>query len=235
MFVLGIDSSTQSCKALLVDAATGEIVEQRSASHPEGTEVHPRHWVVALREVTAGLLERADAVAVGGQQHGMVALDEAGEVVREALLWNDTRSAKHAADLTAEFGGAAAIARRTGSVPPASFTSTKLRWMRENEPENAARTRTVLLPHDYLTRTLCVDSDLAVTDRGDASGTGYFDPTTGDWDREIAAAALGHEFELPRVAAPSEVVGRTASGAAIAPGTPLKPCSSSARSDQPAQ
>lgn len=92
-YVLGIDSSTQSCKALLVNAETGEVVDERRASHPGGTEVDPAAWVKALHEVTEDLLPRADAVAIVGQQHGMVLLDENNEVVRDALLWNDTRSA----------------------------------------------------------------------------------------------------------------------------------------------
>ena len=91
--VLGIDSSTQSTKALLVDADDGTVLEQRSVAHPPGTEVDPRAWLEALDEATDGLLERPGAVSVGAQQHGMVALDAAGEPVRRALLWNDLRSA----------------------------------------------------------------------------------------------------------------------------------------------
>ncbi|MDO5508757.1 MAG: FGGY family carbohydrate kinase, partial [Corynebacterium casei] len=88
-YVLGIDSSTQSCKAVLVDAASGEIVDQARASHPGGTQVDPARWIEALDEATAGLLEKADAVAVAGQQHGMVTLDENNNTVRDAMLWND--------------------------------------------------------------------------------------------------------------------------------------------------
>ena len=105
--VLGIDSSTQSTKAVLVDAHDGTVVEQRSAAHPPGTSVDPRAWIEALEEAAGPLLARADAVAVGGQQHGAVVLDEAGEPVREALLWNDLRSADAADDLIEELGGAA--------------------------------------------------------------------------------------------------------------------------------
>src|SRR5690625_5046349 len=90
--VLGLDSPTQSTKAVLVDADTGEVLEERRASRPEGTEVDPRAWLTAVDEAADPLLERAEAVAVGGQQHGMVLLDEQGNVVRDALLWNDTRS-----------------------------------------------------------------------------------------------------------------------------------------------
>lgn len=219
MLVLGIDSSTQSTKALLVDADTGSVVEERRAPHPDGTEVDPRHWLDALAATTDDLLERADAVAVGGQQHGMVALDARNEVVRDALLWNDTRSAPQALQLTRELGGPAEAARRTGSVPVASITSTKLRWMAEHEPHNAARTYRVLLPHDYLTRALGADDGLFVTDRGDASGTGYFDPVADDWAPDLAELAIGHPLELPTIARPSASVGHTRTGAVIAAGT----------------
>ncbi|MGO2516277.1 MAG: FGGY family carbohydrate kinase, partial [Corynebacterium variabile] len=172
-FVLGIDSSTQSCKALLVDAGTGEVVGEGRATHPDGTEVDPRAWIDAMETATAGLLEKADAVAVAGQQHGMVALDESGEVVRDALLWNDTRSARAAEELIEELGGPAACVDLTGSRYVASITATKLRWMRDHEPENAARTASVLLPHDYLTRFLS-GGLVTATDHGEASGTGYY-------------------------------------------------------------
>src|SRR5215203_3517276 len=109
-FVLGIDSSTQSTKALLVDAATGEVVAQQSAPHPDGTSVDPRAWLDAFDQATAGLLERAGAVAVGGQQHGMVALDESDSPVHDAILWNDTRSSGQARDLIDEMGGPDACA-----------------------------------------------------------------------------------------------------------------------------
>jgi len=101
---LGVDSSTQSTKAVLVDADDGTVVEQRSAPHPPGTEVDPRAWLAAFDEAAAPLLDRAAALAVGGQQHGMVALDATGEPVRDALLWNDTRSAPQAEQLIAEHG-----------------------------------------------------------------------------------------------------------------------------------
>lgn len=129
--VLGIDSSTQSCKALLVDAATGQIIDEGRASHPSGSEVDPRAWIAALDQATEGLLERADAVSIAGQQHGMVALDENDEIVRPALLWNDTRSAQAALDLNEEIGGDQAAVDATGSVYVASLTATKMRWMRD--------------------------------------------------------------------------------------------------------
>ena len=217
MLVAGVDSSTQSTKILLCRAEDGEVVARGSAPHPGGTECDPAAWWSALQQAGRGLLDRADAVAVAGQQHGMVAADETGQVIRPALLWNDLRSAAAAATLIAERGGPAWWAEHTGSVPNGSFTVTKLRWLADHEPDHAARTRLVLLPHDWLTWRLGATEP--VTDAGDASGTGYFSPAGGHWRPDLAAAALGHEPGLPRVAKPAEAVGETVSGAVIAPGT----------------
>ena len=217
--VLGVDSSTQSTKALLVDADDGSVVTERTAPHPPGTEVDPRAWLAAVDDATTGLLERADAVSVGGQQHGMVALGEDGEPVRDALLWNDTRSAPEAAALIAEHGGPQACADAIGSVLVASFTVTKLRWLRDHEPDRAERVAEVLLPHDYVARHLSAPGTAPFTDRGDASGTGYFATREGDWRPDIAKAALGHEPRLPRVVAPGDVAAHTAAGRPIGAGT----------------
>ena len=181
----------------------------------------------AGRDRGAGGLDDVTAWAIGGQQHGMVALDADGRVIRPALLWNDTRSAGAAADLIAEFG-AEALAQRTGLVPVASFTITKLRWLRDHEPENAARVAAVALPHDWLTWRLRgfgpagessrgpVLEEL-VTDRSDASGTGYWNPATDGYDVDLLMAALGHEAVLPRVLAPDEWVEDDA-GRRVGPG-----------------
>ena len=218
--VLGIDSSTQSTKALLVDAETGQVLEERRAAHPDGTEVDPRSWLAAVDDAAGPLLERADAVSVGGQQHGMVLLDEAGEVVRDALLWNDTRSAPQAQTLIEEMGGAAASVEEIGSLMVASFTASKLRWVRDEEPENAQRAARVLLPHDYVSLHLAEPGTAPFTDRGDASGTGYYSTREEAWRPDLAEAALGRAVELPRLpATPNEVMARTTSGAAIAAGT----------------
>ena len=137
----------------------------------------------------------------------MVALDDAGRVVRPALLWNDTRSAPAAADLTAELGGPEVWAREVGLVPVASFTITKLRWLADHEPDAAARTSAVCLPHDWLTWRLAGSPAEIVTDRSDASGTGYWSAATGSYLPDLLDRALGHPAATPRVAAPDEVVG----------------------------
>jgi xylulokinase len=221
MLVAGVDSSTQSTKVLLCDADDGTIVGRGSAPHPDGTECPPDAWWSALLQAGEALLARADAIGVAGQQHGMIVLDEDAEVIRPALLWNDLRSAAAAKQLVAEHGPRW-WAERTGNVPNASFTVSKLRWLAEHEPENAARAFTVMLPHDWLTWRLRVGPKLdkePVTDRGDASGTGYFSPAADAWLPGVAADAIGHEIRLPRVARPAEPAGQTIRGAVVSAGT----------------
>jgi xylulokinase len=220
--VAGVDSSTQSCKVVVRDAETGALVRSGSASHPDGTEVHPDRWWSAFQQAAeaAGGLDDVAAVAVGGQQHGMVCLDEAGEVVRPALLWNDTRSAQAAADLNAELGPQA-WADAVGSVMVASFTATKLRWLAQHEPDNAARTAAVALPHDWLTWKLsgAHGIDTLVTDRSDASGTGYWSPATSGYRTDLLGRAFGRtDVVLPRVLAPAEAVLHTTTGAPLGAG-----------------
>ena len=222
--VAGIDSSTQSCKVVVRDAATGRLVREGSAPHPTGTEVDPEHWWTALGEALAqaGGLDDVEAVSVGGQQHGMVCLDDQGRVLRPALLWNDTRSAQAADDLVVELGdgdpvvGAARWADATGSVPVAAFTITKLRWLANHEPDLARRVAAVALPHDWLTWRLsgAASLDTLTTDRSDASGTGYLDPVSGDYRRDLLGRALlcddstADRIVLPRVLGPRATAGR---------------------------
>jgi len=223
--VAGIDSSTQACKVVVREARTGRLVREGRAPHPAGTEVDPEQWWQALQSAVAaaGGLDDVAAVSVAAQQHGMVCLDERGRVIRKALLWNDTRSAEAAAELVRERpNGAAFWADAVGSVPLAAFTVTKLRWLATHEPAHAARTAAVCLPHDWLTWRFAGARDLESlrTDRGDASGTGYWSPSTGAYRGDLLAAALGHEPLVPRVLAPAEpagVVQRT--GALLGPGT----------------
>lgn len=217
--VLGVDSSTQSTKAVLVDADDGTVVDQASARHPEGTAVDPRAWLAAFDEAAGPFLPRAAAVSVAGQQHGMVALDDAGHPVHDALLWNDTRSAEAATQLIEEMGGAGACAREVGSVLVASFTVTKLRWLRDHAPRAAAAVRRVLLPHDYVSWHLAGRPAEPFTDHGDASGTGYYSPAARAWRPDLAASALGHDVALPRIVEPGEEAGRTPDGVLVAAGT----------------
>lgn len=227
--VAGVDSSTQSCKIVIADAASGAIVREGRAAHPEGTSVDPDAWWNALQTAIAdaGGLSDVQAISVAGQQHGMVALDAEGRVIRDALLWNDTRSAGAAADLIAEVG-AEKYARRVGIVPVASFTASKLRWLRDAEPENARRVAAVALPHDWLTWRLRGFGpvgtprgpvlDELTTDRSDASGTAYWSAERDAYDEELFELALGHRAVLPRVLRPSESAGTTPEGLLVAAG-----------------
>ena len=221
--VAGVDSSTQSCKVVVLDAETGELVRQGRAAHPDGTEVNPESWWSALLEAIdlAGGLADVEAVSIGGQQHGLVALDAEGRTVRDALLWNDTRSAAEADAITAHFG-ADWLLQETGSVPVASFTSSKLAWVARHEPDKAERIAAVMLPHDWLSWRLAgyggpgsplgANFAAAWTDRSDASGTGYFNSATNEYVPAVFDFCLGAgAFErvvLPRVLRAGEVGGR---------------------------
>jgi len=227
--VAGIDSSTQSCKVVIRDAGTGELVRHGSAPHPDGTEVDPAAWAAALDKAVAaaGGLEDVAALSVAAQQHGMVCLDENGEVVRPALLWNDTRSAQAATDLLDETAQAVPAnqywAEAMGSVPVAAFTVAKLRWLAEHEPKNADRTAAVCLPHDWLTWRLLGPAagerlNELTTDRSDAAGTGYWSPATGEYRLDLLQQAFGRTPAVPRVLAPCEVAGRIASESGLIPG-----------------
>ena len=218
--VAGVDSSTQSVKIVVRDSESGALLAEASHPHPDGTEVDPQLWLDALQSVIAevGGLESFAAISIAGQQHGMVLLDSAGEVIRPALLWNDTRSAPQASAINTAFPD---IHNVTGSQLVASFTASKVRWVLENEPDNAARIAAIALPHDWLSWKLSGSKKLEdlFTDRSDASGTGYFDPIENKYIPEIVEFVSGkRDLILPRIVAPGEVgaqVGNTiiASGA----------------------
>jgi xylulokinase len=202
--VAGIDSSTQSCKVLVCDADTGEVLREGRAPHPDGTEIDPAAWESAAHTAIAqaGGLDDVAAVSVGAQQHGMVCLDSGGRVVRPALLWNDVRSAASASDLVDELGGPEAWADAVGILPLAAITVAKLRWLADHEAENADHTAAVCLPHDWLTWRLRGDAgiDALTTDRSDASGTGYFDAATNTYRTDLLEMAMrGRRPALPAV------------------------------------
>jgi len=225
--VVGIDSSTTACKVQVRDADTGAVVASGRAAHPPTSpprsEQHPRHWESAFRTACAqaGVPERhrPAAVAVAAQQHGLVVLGGDGDVLRPAKLWNDTESARDAEALVAALpGGAAAWAAACGSVPLPSFTIAKLAWLRRCEPATFERTASVLLPHDWLTLRL---TGRQTTDRGDASGTGYWSPREGRYRvdlLELVDASRAWEPLLPEVVSPHEAAGEW-NGAVVAPGT----------------
>ncbi|MFF1868354.1 xylulokinase [Kitasatospora herbaricolor] len=220
--VIGVDSSTQATKALAVDVETGAVLGEGRAPHTvTGTggarESDPEQWWQALRAALAGTghAGAAAAVSVAGQQHGLVTLDAAGRPVRPAMLWNDVRSAPEARELVARLG-ATEWARRTGSVPTAAFTVAKWAWLAAHEPDAARATAAVRLPHDYLTERLTGE---AVTDRGDASGTGWW--TADGYDQEILAAVGLDPALLPAVLPPGRPAGTATADGPLAPGTPV--------------
>jgi xylulokinase len=227
--VLGVDSSTSACKVQVRDAESGKVLASGRAPHPPTTpprsEQHPSDWEAALDAACAEALVpttyRPDAIAVAAQQHGLVVLDDRGQVLRPAKLWNDTESAPDTERLLAALdGGPAAWAAACGSVPVPAFTITKLHWLRRCEPEVFRRTSVVMLPHDWLTFRL---TGRRVTDRGDASGTGYWSPAESRYRLDLLALVddtVDWASALPEVLAPAEPAGEWPNtGAEVGPGT----------------
>ncbi len=219
--VIGVDSSTQATKALAVDLDTGQVLGEGRAPHTvstgAGRESDPALWWSALCAAIerTGYAERAEAISIGGQQHGLVTLDAAGDPVRPALLWNDVRSAAQAAALVERFGERW-WAERIGSVPNASFTAAKWAWLREHEPRNADRVAAVRLPHDYLTERL---TGVGVTDRGDTSGTAWWTPS--GYEAEVLDAIGLDSSALPTVAPSDRAAGHTRTNTPLRQGIPV--------------
>lgn len=232
--VAGVDCSTQATKVLVIDPDLGETVAAGSAPHTvSGTggarETDPNEWWTALRAAlkNSGRASDVGVISVAGQQHGLVVLDERNRPLRRALLWNDTRSSDDAERLT-DLLGPQAWVDRTGLLPRASFTVTKWAWLRRNDPATARAAASIRLPHDYLTQRL---AGAGVTDRGDASGTGWWSPGDGAYDAYILGLpelAIDPKL-LPAVLGPlgaaGEVTIQAASdlglpvGAVVGPGT----------------
>ncbi|WEV46882.1 FGGY family carbohydrate kinase [Bifidobacterium sp. ESL0690] len=252
--VAGVDTSTQSTKVRVTDAATGELVRFGKAKHPVGTSVDPEYWWQAFLKACeeAGGLDDVSAISVGGQQHGLVLLDRSGRVIRDAILWDDTRSAPQSDEIIRTFGaiddlnhipkgpwhtpmvvsGESAHSKNSddceatklgtqrwvhaiGSAPVTCFTISKLAWVAEYEPENAARIAAICLPHDWLSWRIAgfgpVDEgedahlEALVTDRSEASGTGYFDAANNRYLYNFIDMVLGrHDIILPKVLGPRE-------------------------------
>lgn len=232
VLVAGVDTSTQSCKVRITDATTGELVRFGQASHPDGTSVNPEAWWNAFLQAAeqAGGLDDVSALAVGGQQHGMVLLDKQGRVIRDALLWNDTRSSVQAEALINTMGtspaqdnepediharGIQRWVKAVGSSLVASLTITKVAWVAENEPDNAERIAAICLPHDWLSWRIAgygsveegeAHLNTLFTDRSDASGTAYFDSEKNEYRTDLLELAMGRSnVVLPRVLGPRDI------------------------------
>jgi xylulokinase len=227
--VAGVDSSTSACKVQVRDTESGRVVATGRAPHtlttPPRSEQQPREWEDAFRAACtqAGLGDALwpDALSVAAQQHGMVVLDEDGDVLRPAKLWNDTESSRECTELLGQLdGGATAWAGAVGSVLVPAFTITKLRWLKRHEPTVWARVASVLLPHDWLTFRL---TGRRVTDRGDASGTGYWSPAENRYRLDLLDETLGEKDWsnlLPEVLDPLTVAGEWRdAGTVVGPGT----------------
>ena len=217
---LGIDCGTQGTKVVLLDPETGSLVARGYASHPIISEANGRReqkaewWIAALRQALKGLFAQTtrspadvSAIAVSGQQHGLVMLVGSGAVVRNVKLWNDTETTAANEMLFNAAGGEERIRSVIGTTIPVGFTASKVAWVKQHEPDTYERMRHVLLPHDYVNYWLTGEY---VTDAGEASGTGYFDVLSRTWSSRMANLIdpTGRlERALPRIAAPLEPIG----------------------------
>lgn len=221
--VAGVDSSTQATKVEIRDVASGEVVAVGRGEHPAVTppisEQDPDVWWTAFEEAWADAgVPDVSAISVGGQQHGMVALDAGDRPVHPAKLWNDMESAADADWLVDQLGGVDAWAEAIGSVPVAAFTITKLSWLHRTRPDAWSQVARILLPHDEMNRRL---TGRYTTDRGDASGSGYWSPSAGGyrWDLlELVDSGRDWSDVVPTVLGPMESAGEW-NGAIVAPGT----------------
>lgn len=216
MIFLGIDCGTQSTKTVAVDGATGELLASASKSYdvlppsaPGAMEQNPQDWRDAadetIRQVLAKLGARKSEVrgiGVSGQQHGLVVLDAADQVVRPAKLWCDTSTVAQCAEINAHFGGAEKLTELAGNPMLPGYTAPKILWLRQNEPENWKRTASVLLPHDYLNFWLTGEKRM---EYGDASGTAFLDVHTRTWCEPVVDyLADDLASKLPPLGASSE-------------------------------
>ena len=194
---IGIDSGTQSVKAVVLDLTTRKVIAEARAPHtliaglPGGhMEQHPQEWTAAMDQVlteVAGKIDgsRVRGIGVSGQQHGFVPLDEKGGVIRPAKLWCDTSTTAECAIITKKLGGPKAAIRKTGNLILPGFTAPKILWLKRREPENYKKLRHVLLPHDYLNFWLTGNYFMEF---GDASGTALMDVRNRTWSKDAINA-----------------------------------------------
>lgn len=219
MITLGIDSGTQSTKTVALDIATGKILASAQQAYafvqthePGAMEQDPAVWIAAVEstitQVLAALGDRRCEVAgigVSGQQHGLVLLDEMDNVVRPAKLWCDTSTIAQCAELTASLGGEEAVVTLTGNAMLTGYTAPKILWVRQQEPQNWAKTNSILLPHDYINWWLTGSKSM---EYGDASGTALLDVSTRTWSQPVLdAVAPGLAAKLPPLRPSSEPAG----------------------------
>lgn len=217
--VAGLDSSAEYTSIVVCDTETGAVVKHGHAEH-SGERDDPQSWLISLgKAASTGQLADVQAIGVSAQQQGLVTLDGSGAPVGPALVGNDRRMQTAAADLVDLLGGREAWAHAVGSVPKAAHPVSKLRWLARQEPEAAQRVAEVMQPHDWLVWQLLGRPARRVTDRGDASGTGYWSAATGAYRPDLVELALGHQVRLPEVIGPAEPAGQTPEGLLISAGT----------------
>lgn len=217
---IGIDSGTQGCKTILFDQDSGKILAEAYASHQlisssqGGMEQDPQWWLDACESSIKAAItkagidpKRVKGIGISGQQHGMVALDKSGEVIRPAKLWCDTSTTAQCEEITKRLGGVNQVINKIGNAIAEGYTAAKILWLKQNEPENYQRLDTVLLPHDYINFWLTGEK---TTEFGDASGTAYFDVQNRRWSFDVLRAIdpTGKlENCLPRIIQSHEAVG----------------------------
>lgn len=217
--VAGLESSAEYTRIVVCDVDSGAVVKDGYAEHP-GRRDDPQSWLMSLgRAAGGGQFSDIEAIGVAAQQQGLIPLASSGEPVGPALLGNDRRIQPAAADLVDALGGRHAWAEAVGAVPDAGHPVSKLRWLARNEPQRAAAVAEVLQPHDWLVWQLMARPARRTTDRGEASGTGYWSAALESYRPDLAELALGHRVALPEVVAPSEPAGRTPEGLLISAGT----------------
>ncbi|NLU71626.1 sugar kinase [Streptomyces sp. HNM0575] len=217
--VAGLESSAEYTRIVVCDADSGAVVKHGHADHPAERD-DPQSWLMSLgKAASSGQFSDVEAIGVAAQQQGLIALDSAGNPVRSALLGNDRRIQPAAADLVDALGGRHAWAEAVGTVPEAGHPVSKLRWLARAEPQAAASVAEVLQPHDWLVWQLMARPARRTTDRGEASGTGYWSAALETYRPDLAELALGHQVALPEVIGPAEPAGRTPEGLLISAGT----------------
>ena len=199
MALLGIDLGTTGVKALLIDEG-GDVLASATVEYPLLTpqplwsEQHPEDWWHGTTDAIRAVLSKAGiagadvrGIGLSGQMHGMTLLDRDGGVIRPAILWNDQRTAAQCAEIVERAGGVARVRELIANVPPPSYTSPKLLWVRENEPHAWERIATLLLPKDYIRYRL---SGERATEVSDATGTGLLDVRARTWSDECCVCSI---------------------------------------------
>jgi len=213
-YYVGVDCGSQGTKAVVVDGEDGKVLGSGYVGYglieglpPGHREQHPSTWVEAMARSIKDALREAKikgkvvGMGVSGQQHGFVPLDDHGEVIRPAKLWNDTSTAEECRWLIEHLGGVREVVKLTGNTILPGFTAGKILWLRRHEPENYTRLATVLLPHDYLNYWLTGNT---MMEPGDASGTALMDVRTRRWRKEVIDIIEPDLFvKMPKIQASS--------------------------------